>query len=199
MEALNEYWNTAFESITFQNFITLKNAIKLEWENLEYHVIKNTLAVSVKLCRLTCYTHGSQIEHLLQNMFKDKRMSGPLLRFKINGMNCRWVAQSEYESAYNSTWILFWRWGKYSTCIGQLYFVIEFLIFYVYAQLLKSPLKKIVLFENEHSSILLIHWKFSVTHDSHKSVLGQKWKSDEPFTPLINFLQISQRAEPLPR
>ena len=44
----------------------LKNAIKVEWENLEQDIIDNALKSWAKRCRLIYYAHGSHIEHLLQ-------------------------------------------------------------------------------------------------------------------------------------
>ena len=51
----------------------LKNAIKVEWENLEQDLIDNTLKCWAKRCRLIYYAHGSHIEHLLQQLLKNKR------------------------------------------------------------------------------------------------------------------------------
>ncbi|CAF4900661.1 unnamed protein product, partial [Rotaria socialis] len=44
----------------------LKNAINVEWENLEQEIIDNALESWAKRCRLIYYAHGSDIEHLLQ-------------------------------------------------------------------------------------------------------------------------------------
>ena len=43
-----------------------KNAIKVEWENLEQDIIDNALKSWPKRCRLIYYVQGSHIEHLLQ-------------------------------------------------------------------------------------------------------------------------------------
>ena len=43
----------------------LKNAIKVEWQNLEKNIIDNALKCWTKRCRLIYYSHRSHIEHLL--------------------------------------------------------------------------------------------------------------------------------------
>ena len=43
----------------------LKDAIKVEWENLEQDLIDNALKCWAQHCRLIYYGHGSHIEHLL--------------------------------------------------------------------------------------------------------------------------------------
>ena len=44
----------------------LKNALKVEWENLEQDLIDNALKCWVKRCRLIYYVHRFHIERLLQ-------------------------------------------------------------------------------------------------------------------------------------
>ena len=50
----------------------LKNAIKVEWENLKQFIIDNALKYWTKHCRLIYYAHGSSFEHLLQLLLKEK-------------------------------------------------------------------------------------------------------------------------------
>ena len=62
-------WGIMKERVRKHKVSTLKgpkNAIKVEWENLEQDVIDNALKSWAKRCRLIYYAHGSHIEHLLQ-------------------------------------------------------------------------------------------------------------------------------------